>query len=187
MRISPYTNQLRDARDRPSPNYDKRPDGVEPSLIVIHSISLPPGEFGGDWIDDFFQNKLDTAAHPYFQEIATLKVSAHVMISRVGTITQYVPFSHRAWHAGESSFDGREACNDFSIGIELEGTDTGTFRTVQYWQLARLIQALREVYPSLDDCPVVGHSDIAPGRKTDPGTGFEWVRLNRLLDALSVL
>lgn len=185
MRISHYSNLLRDVRQRPSPNCDERPADVLPELIVVHSISLPPGEFGGKWIDDLFLNCLDPDAHPYFQEIAHLRVSAHVMISRVGVVTQYVPFTQRAWHAGESSYEGRDACNDFSIGIELEGTDDDIFTSVQYWQLASLIQALREAYPTLLDCPIVGHSDIAPGRKTDPGTGFEWQRLNRLVNTLN--
>jgi len=173
------------ARHEPSPNWDERPKDATPDLIVIHSISLPPGEFGGHWISDFFSNQLDTDAHPYFQEIEHLKVSAHVMIDRNGSLIQFVPFHKRAWHAGESIWDGRTACNDFSIGIELEGTDDGPFRTIQYWKLAELVATLQDSYQTLIDCDIVGHSDIAPGRKTDPGTGFDWSRFNRLVQKLS--
>jgi len=148
-------------------------------LIVIHGISLPPGEFGGAWIDDLFLGRLDQAAHPYFAEIAHVRVSAHLLIRRDGSVTQYVPFHLRAWHAGVSSFDGRAGCNDFSIGIELEGTDDVPYAEAQYLNLARVIAALQQAYPSLR--AIAGHEDIAPGRKTDPGASFDWARLGVLL------
>ncbi|MFK8028890.1 MAG: 1,6-anhydro-N-acetylmuramyl-L-alanine amidase AmpD [Gammaproteobacteria bacterium] len=179
--IDPRSGLLGEAAYHPSPNCDERPSEIDIDLLVVHSISLPPGEYGGSFICDFFQNKLAPNAHPYFQQISHLKVSAHVLIGRDGEFFQFVPFHKRAWHAGVSSFEGREKCNDFSIGIELEGTDDTPFRTIQYWKLAQLINALRATYPSMSDCPVVGHSNIAPGRKTDPGTEFEWSRLRRLL------
>ncbi len=185
LHINPTDGLIREARFNASPNYDDRPPSMTPELLVVHSISLPPGEYGGAYIRDFFQNRLDVNAHPYFEEIQNLRVSAHALISRNGELTQFVPLHQRAWHAGESEFEGRTRCNDFSIGIELEGTDDTPFRTVQYWKLALLIHAMRETYPSMADCPVVGHSDIAPGRKTDPGTEFEWTRLQRLLSALN--
>ncbi len=184
LHIDPISGLLREAGFYASPNCDERPESTAPELLVVHSISLPPGEYGGTHIQDFFQNKLDVSAHPYFQEIQNLQVSAHALIGRNGDLIQFVPFHQRAWHAGESQFEGRAGCNDFSIGIELEGTDHTPFRTIQYWKLALLIDALRETYASMTDCPVVGHSDVAPGRKTDPGSEFEWSRLQRLLSAL---
>jgi AmpD protein len=156
----------------PSPHCDARPKGCEPDLIVVHGISLPPGEFGGPWIDDLFMGRLNPAAHPYFAEIAHLRVSAHLLIRRDGGVTQYVPFHLRAWHAGVSSFAGRAGCNDFSIGIELEGTDDTPYSAAQYTSLVRVIAALREAYSSL--CAIAGHADIAPGRKTDPWASFDW-------------
>lgn len=159
----------------PSPHCDTRPQGVVPDLIVIHGISLPPGEFGGAWIDDLFLGRLDPAAHPYFAGIAHLRVSAHLLIRRDGSVTQYVPFHLRAWHAGASAFEGRAGCNDFSIGIELEGTDDLPYTEAQYAALARVIAALQQAYPSLR--AIAGHADIAPGRKTDPGASFDWRRL----------
>jgi AmpD protein len=164
-----------------SPNYDARPQGAELGLIVVHGISLPPGQYGNGWIDRFFLNDLPAGADPYFAAIAHLAVSAHVLIARDGALTQYVPFTQRAWHAGKSSYCGREACNDFSVGIELEGTDEEPYAAAQYLALATLIATLRRTYPSLRDAAVVGHSDIAPGRKTDPGPAFEWAALERLL------
>ena len=155
------------------------PPGVLPELIVVHGISLPPGEFGGPWIDRLFTGNLPAAAHPDFATIATLRVSAHALIRRDGAITQFVPFGARAWHAGVSSYQGRSACNDFSVGIELEGTDQIAYEEPQYHSLARLIGALCDCYPSLSAQRVVGHSDIAPGRKTDPGrrsTGRDYER-----------
>jgi len=165
----------------PSPNQDERPDSDDISGIVIHNISLPPGEFGGGWIDDLFLNQLDPTAHPYFEEISELKVSAHCLIRRSGEIIQYVPFHQRAWHAGVSCWDGRERCNDFTIGIEMEGSDDKTFEEEQYLQLADVIKALSDTYPKLTTEAVKGHQDIAPERKTDPGPHFDWLYLTELL------
>lgn len=171
---------LEPVRKIPSPNQDLRPAG-ETSLLVIHCISLPPGEFGGGFIDQLFTNQLDPKAHPYFARLAGLKVSAHLLIDRQGQLTQYVPFHQRAWHAGASCFQGRERCNDFSIGIELEGTETLPFTDAQYAMLAEVIRTLLDTYPGLSPDRIVGHSDIAPGRKTDPGPSFDWRRLHSLL------
>ena len=157
----------------PSPNCDERPEGEPVSLLVIHSISLPPGRYGGPWVTDLFLNRLDAAAHPYFAGIAALRVSSHFFIGRDGALTQYVPCELRAWHAGASSWRGRERCNDFSIGIELEGTDDTPFEHAQYETLAHLTRALFVRYGPLE---LAGHSDIAPGRKTDPGPHFDWAR-----------
>ncbi len=157
-----------------SPNYDERPDPEDISLLVIHCISLPPGEYGHNHISRFFCNQLETHKHPYFQEIQTLKVSAHLLIQRNGHIQQFVPFNKRAWHAGVSRYHGRERCNDFSIGIELEGTDTTAYQDIQYQKLAQISQTLFKHYPKLSPQHITGHSDIAPGRKTDPGSGFDW-------------
>lgn len=165
-----------------SPNCDDRPNDELPSLIVLHGISLPPEEFGGPWIDALFTNSLPEAEHPYFAEIAHLRVSAHALIRRNGELTQYVSFLRRAWHAGESSWCGRSTCNDFSVGIELEGSDDIPYEYVQYARLAGLITALRSTWPSLRHAEIVGHCDIAPGRKTDPGSAFDWARLHSLLD-----
>lgn len=173
---------IRGHRWVPSPNCDGRPEGAAPELIVIHAISLPPKRFGGPWIDDLFVNRLDPAAHPYFAEIASLEVSAHVLIARDGTLTQYVGFDQRAWHAGVSSYCGRERCNDFSVGIELEGADEVPYEDSQYRSLARVVRALRDAYPTLASAPIVGHSDIAPGRKTDPGPAFDWARFHELAE-----
>lgn len=174
-------HRLQQARQVDSPNFNERPTGSVPELLVIHSISLPPGEFGGPWIEHLFENRLDPAAHPYFATIHHLQVSAHLLIRRDGALEQFVPFDKRAWHAGQSRHQGRENCNDFSIGIELEGTDDSPFEPVQYQQLADVIRTLIHTYPGLSRDQVVGHSDIAPGRKTDPGTGFDWPLLRRLL------
>ena len=156
-----------------SPYCDERPPGTAISLLVIHNISLPPGEYGGPWIDDLFMGRLDPTAHPYFEEIAALKVSAHYLIRRDGSLIQYVPCELRAWHAGASSWKGKERCNDFSIGVELEGSDDVPFAEPQYETLAKLTRELFERYGVLD---IAGHSDIAPGRKTDPGPWFDWER-----------
>jgi len=164
-----------------SPNCDDRPVAGEVSLIVVHGISLPPGEYGGAWIDDLFTNRLDPGAHPYFAEIEELRVSSHVLIRRDGELVQYVPFTRRAWHAGQSCYRGREACNDYAIGIELEGQDDTPYTDVQYRCLAELICALRRCFPAIGAEAIVGHSDIAPGRKTDPGPAFDWVHLKTLL------
>ena len=161
---------------RPSPNHDARPNPADVSLLVIHGISLPPGEFGGPWIDALFDNRLDLAAHPYFGQLAGLAVSAHVLIRRDGAIVQYVPFEARAWHAGPSCFAGRERCNDYSVGVELEGTDDQPYTDAQYDALATVTHAVMEAYPAITAKRIAGHSDIAPGRKTDPGPAFDWVR-----------
>jgi AmpD protein len=179
--VNPATGLLAAARQRRSPNQDARPDGAAPELIVIHCISLPPGQFGGPWIDRLFTNRLDPAAHPYFAEIQGLEVSAHLLLRRDGALVQYVPFHRRAWHAGPSNWCGRARCNDFSIGIELEGTDYGDYTTAQYRRLAACIRALCRAYPTLSPARIAGHSDIAPGRKTDPGPGFDRARLARWL------
>jgi AmpD protein len=178
------TGLLRGARFVPSPNHDERPAGVAPELIIVHGISLPPGQFGGPWIDRLFTNDLPPDEHPYFAAIAGLQVSSHLLIRRDGAIVQYVPFHLRAWHAGKSSYCGRERCNDFSIGIELEGTDERAYEPIQYRRLAEAIAALCEAYPTLAVERIVGHSEVAPGRKTDPGVAFDWQRLRALLRAL---
>lgn len=162
----------------PSPNHDARPAGTAITLAVIHGISLPPGKFGGDAIARLFTNRLDASAHPYFAAIAALRVSAHFLIRRRGDLLQFVSCADRAWHAGQSCWRGRERCNDYSIGIELEGADDVRYTQAQYLRLARLLRGLRRHYPLAD---VAGHSDIAPERKTDPGPAFDWPRLARLL------
>ncbi len=164
-----------------SPNANARPIGVEPELIVVHGISLPPDQFGGEAIQKLFTNQLNPNDDPYFKEIHSLTVSAHLLIRRDGHVVQFVPFYKRAWHAGVSCFKGREGCNDFSIGIELEGTDKTCYTASQYHSLAGVIKALWQAYPSLQAHDVVGHCDIAPGRKTDPGPYFLWTALERLL------
>lgn len=181
LEVETSSGWLVPVRRVPSPNCDARPVGIETDLIVIHGISLPPGEFGGPWIDRLFTDQLPPAEHPYFAEIAGKKVSAHLLIDRRGALTQYVPFHLRAWHAGPSSYEGRSACNDFSIGIELEGTDTVAYEEQQYHVLARAIGALCRAYPGLSPARLAGHSDIAPGRKTDPGPAFDWPRLKTLI------
>lgn len=162
------------ARHIPSPNANARPDPADIRLIVVHNISLPPEEFGGPYVDQLFSNCLDPDAHPYFATIAHLKVSAHFLICRDGELRQYVPCDQRAWHAGQSSWRGEANCNDFAIGIELEGADTVPFTSAQYDQLVLLIQALRRAYPGIAADAIVGHEHIAPGRKTDPGPAFDW-------------
>jgi AmpD protein len=157
-----------------SPNCDERPKDTVIDLLVVHGISLPPGEFGGDAITALFTNQLNSNEHPYFQQIAELKVSAHVLIRRDGEMIQYVPFNKRAWHAGASNFEGRTNCNDFSIGIELEGADTVPYEPIQYQRLVSLTRTLMRFYPNITPERIVGHSDIAPGRKTDPGIAFDW-------------
>jgi N-acetyl-anhydromuramoyl-L-alanine amidase len=176
---------LRGARQVPSPNCDARPDGAGLSLIVVHGISLPPGEFGGPWIDHLFQNRLPADAHPYFAQVAGLKVSSHLLIRRDGEAVQYVSFNQRAWHAGRSSFEGREACNDFSVGIELEGTDDLPYADPQYVKLAAVVRALCRAYSGLDPHRVVGHSEVSPGRKSDPGQAFDWSRIRSMIGAPS--
>lgn len=173
MTARPEHGRLRWARQVDSPNRDARPAGVEVTLAVLHSISLPPGEYGGDAIERLFTNRLDPGAHPYFAGIASMKVSAHFLVRRDGSLIQFVPLQHRAWHAGASSWRGRERCNDFSVGIELEGLDDAPFEEPQYLALERLLKALRRVLPLRD---IAAHSDVAPGRKTDPGAHFDWAR-----------
>ena len=160
-----------------SPNQDPRPTGTGPRLIVVHAISLPPREYGSDDITALFTNRLDPTAHPYFEGIHHLRVSAHLLIRRSGTLIQFVPFDRRAWHAGLSSHRGKSVCNDFSIGIEMEGSDFEPFEAAQYQSLNRCIRALIGAYPDLSFETVTGHEDIAPDRKTDPGPFFEWHRL----------
>jgi AmpD protein len=171
------TGRIRPAAQLDSPNHDARPDGVVPELVVLHGISLPPGSFGGPAIIDLFLNRLDWEAHPYFGEIRGLEVSTHLLIRRDGELLQLVPFTERAWHAGASRFRDRSCCNDFSIGIELEGADDVPYTGPQYEVLARVLHALFAAYPALSARRLAAHSDIAPGRKTDPGPAFEWLRL----------
>ena len=168
---------------RVSPNCDDRPPGVGVDLVVIHGISLPPGQFGSGDPEALFLNRLDWGGHPFYQEIKGLRVSSHVMIERCGRIVQFVPFHRRAWHAGESVFLGRPRCNDFSVGIELEGDDHTAYDPAQYAALEQLLSALREAFPHLDADRVAGHCHIAPGRKTDPGPSFEWDRVAACFDA----
>lgn len=181
--IDTHSGLLRGARQVPSPNCDARPGGILPELIVVHGISLPPEQFGGPWIDRLFTNSLPPDEHPYFATMWTLKVSSHLLIRRDGEPVQYVPFHERAWHAGASSYQGRERCNDFSIGVELEGADDIAYEPAQYRMLSAVILALCDAYPSLSLTRIAGHSDIAPGRKTDPGPAFDWQRLYALLRA----
>jgi AmpD protein len=175
------TGLVREARLVESPNCDERPADCSPSLIVVHGISLPPGEFGGPWIDQLFTNRLPADAHPYFATIADARVSAHFLIRRDGELVQYVPVTQRAWHAGESNHAGRPRCNDFSIGIELEGEDSTPYTEAQYDCLIVLLNTLRSEIASLANAEIVGHSDISPGRKTDPGIAFDWQRLRTRL------
>lgn len=181
MRVDLDTGWMSGVRQVRSPHCDARPAGVVPELIVVHGISLPPGEFGGPWVERLFMGTLPAEAHPYFAEVAALRVSAHLFIRRDGAVTQYVSFRDRAWHAGQSSYEGRSACNDFSIGIELEGTDTRAYEEVQYGALAACVAALCRAYPGLSASRLVGHSDIAPGRKTDPGPCFDWTLTRQLV------
>jgi AmpD protein len=181
LKIDTATHLLTGVRQVLSPHFDARPPRTAPELIVVHGISLPPGEFGGAQIDQLFTGTLPWDAHPYFKAIEGLRASAHVVIRRDGELTQYVPFSQRAWHAGISQYGTRSGCNDFSVGVELEGTDTTPYTEAQYAQLVRLIVALLAAYPSLAPQHIVGHSDVAPGRKTDPGPSFDWPRLRSAL------
>jgi AmpD protein len=185
LRIDTAAGLLPAARQVISPNCDDRPPGVTPDLIVVHGISLPPGEFGGPWIDRLFTNTLPPQQHPYFAAVADRKVSSHLLIRRDGELVQYVPVQRRAWHAGVSQYRGRDRCNDFSIGIELEGTDDSAYEPAQYRVLAETILALCDAYPTLSREHIAGHDDIAPGRKTDPGLAFDWPRLRALLEFLA--
>lgn len=168
------TGRLTTARWVPSPNYGPRPQGVLINLLVIHSISLPPRQFGGPYIEDFFSNRLNPDEHPYFATIADLQVSAHALIRRDGSLVQFVSLLDRAWHAGRSCFDGREECNDFSIGIELEGADDIPYTPEQYYALAEVATVITSAWPEITCDRITGHCDIAPGRKTDPGPAFDW-------------
>ncbi len=172
---------LEGARRIPSPNCDDRPEGIAVDLVVIHGISLPPGVFGGDWIEQLFLNRLPRYRHPFFREIHHLRVSSHLLIRRDGALVQFVPLNRRAWHAGVSSFQGRERCNDYSIGIELEGADRIPYTDLQYDVLARTIRRIMSRFPAITPERVVGHCHIAPDRKTDPGPAFEWRRIRELL------
>lgn len=174
MHIDPITQLITDATMVSSPNYNERPDGADINLLVIHNISLPAGEFGGDEIEQLFCNQLDCGAHPSFADLIGLKVSSHLLIRRDGEIKQFVPLDLRAWHAGVSSFEGVTRCNDYSIGIELEGTDEVPYTEVQYQHLVKISRLLMLYYPGITVERIVGHSDIAPGRKTDPGAAFDW-------------
>jgi AmpD protein len=168
----------RGARPLPSPNHDARPPGEAVTLVIVHSISLPPGEYGGDAVEALFLNRLDADAHPYYEQLRGLRVSAHFFVRRDGRVLQFVSCDRRAWHAGRSHWRGRDDCNHFSIGIELEGLEGSGFEEAQYRQLARLLRVLAARYPLAE---AVGHEDVAPGRKADPGPGFDWPRLRRLL------
>jgi AmpD protein len=172
---------LATARRLPSPNANERPAGCAIDLLVIHNISLPPGEFGTGCVERLFCNTLDCAEHPWFECLRGLAVSAHLLIARDGSCTQFVPFGQRAWHAGASSFDGRENCNDYSIGVELEGTDDDPYTDAQYDALARVARLLMREYPGITIGRIVGHAHVAPGRKTDPGPAFDWERLRAAL------
>lgn len=182
--IDPDSGLLSPAYYVPSPNFSPRPPGSAIDLLVIHGISLPPGEFGGTAIVELFTNCLDPTTHPYFEEIKNLRVSSHLLIRRDGQIIQFVPFIYSAWHAGVSEFCGRTHCNEFSVGIELEGTDTLPYVEVQYYRLAEVARELMRVYPAITKQRMVGHSDIAPGRKTDPGPAFKWDYFYNLLTKL---
>lgn len=168
------TGLIPGARWCPSPNYGPRPEGAGISLLIVHNISLPPGQFGGDHIERFFCNRLDTSEHPYFETIAGLQVSAHALVRRDGSVVQFVDLRNRAWHAGRSSFAGRDECNDYSIGIELEGTDEIPYTEEQYAALAKIGRLIMAAWPEITTGRITGHSDVAPGRKTDPGPAFDW-------------
>lgn len=185
MKIDASTGLIEGACYQPSPNFDERPIGQEIDLLVIHNISLPPGEFEGNYVQAFFSNQLRQDDHAYFKEIAHLKVSSHLFIRRDGEIWQFVPFTKRAWHAGQSFFAGRENCNHFSIGIELEGTDSIPYTPAQYYRLAQVTSLLMQHYPITLD-RIVGHCEIAPERKTDPGPSFDWQHYKKLVCELLV-
>jgi N-acetyl-anhydromuramoyl-L-alanine amidase len=174
MRVDVATGLMVGVKQVLSPFFDERPVGIVPDLIVLHGISLPPGEFGGPWVARLFTGNLPGHAHPSFLERASLRVSAHLLIRRGGEVEQFVSFNDRSWHAGKSVWRGREACNDYSIGIECEGTDDVPYEAAQYAALRKLLPLLLEAYPAITPDRIVGHSDVAPGRKTDPGASFDW-------------
>jgi AmpD protein len=180
MQLDSASGWCQGAHHCPSPNFNARPD-ADISLLVIHNISLPPAQFKTGKVQAFFQNQLDVTEHPYFAGIADLRVSAHFFIERDGVVTQFVSCLERAWHAGVSSFEGRETCNDFSIGIELEGTDDVPFTDAQYAALTELTRQLQATFSNITTQRICGHSDIAPGRKTDPGPCFDWARYRAAL------
>lgn len=182
MKLDTASWRVEEALYIPSPNYDERPPGEVIGLVVVHGISLPPGEFGGPWITALFTNMLEADQHPAFAEIADLRVSSHLLIRRDGSLVQYVPLDKRAWHAGDSSFQGRAGCNDYSIGIELEGADDVAYESEQYRCLADTVAMLMRNFPQITHDRIAGHSDIAPGRKTDPGPAFDWQRFFQLLE-----
>jgi len=173
---------LQPAEIIPSPNFDSRPEGCDVDLLVIHNISLPPGEYGGGEIQDFFCNTLDCQKHPYFETLIDLNVSSHLLIDRLGAVTQFVAFDQRAWHAGQSEYSGRQACNDFSVGIELEGVDDVEYSQAQYESLAAITNTLIGVFPKLTKQRIAGHNEIAPKRKTDPGEAFKWEQYLSAID-----
>ncbi len=179
MRVDVATGLMVGVKQVLSPFFDERPAGVAPDLLVLHGISLPPGEFGGPWIARLFTGNLPADAHPEFRARAALRVSAHLVVQRDGEVVQFVSFNDRAWHAGKSSWQGREACNDYSIGIECEGTDELPYEEAQYATLSKLLPMLLAAYPSITRERIVGHSDVAPGRKTDPGESFDWMRVRK--------
>lgn len=181
MRVDPRTGWLEGIRHVPTPNCDERPPGSEVDLVVIHGISLPPGRYGGAGVEQLFTNALDPGEHPYYAQVCDLRVSAHLFIDRHGALTQFVPFHRRAWHAGPSCYEGRSNCNDYSIGIELEGCDDQPYEEVQYLALAAVLNALFAAFPALSRRRLAGHSTVAPERKTDPGPAFDWERLYALL------
>ena len=173
--------RLASARQSPTNHQDERPEGIRVSAVILHNISLPAGHFAGDYIEALFRGRLDCSLHPDFAGLEDLRVSAHLLIRRDGSIIQFVPFHKRAWHAGASSLEGQADCNDFSIGIELEGTDQLPYQQIQYLSLASVVRVLLMVYPELTKDRVVGHADVAPGRKTDPGPAFDWPYFHQLL------
>ena len=181
--VNPQTGLLGGARFVRSPNFDARPPGATPEVLILHSISLPPGEYGGTEIERFFCNALDKAAHPYFAEICNMRVSAHLLIRRTGEAIQFVPLQERAWHAGVSNCEGRTCVNDFSIGVELEGTDDSVFEDIQYQALSSVTRSILAAYPAITPSRIYGHSDISPGRKTDPGPFFDWQRYRQMISA----
>ena len=181
--MNPDDGWLHGSKYVSSPNSDARPAGVAIDLLVIHGISLPPGQYGGAYIEQLFTNRLDPTEHPYFADIAKQRVSAHVLIRRDGEVIQFVAFTERAWHAGESCFGDRPQCNDYSIGVELEGSDDEPYAPVQYDKLAEVTRLVMQAWPAITSQRIVGHSDIAPGRKTDPGERFDWQGFRRLIAA----